>query len=804
MPLSPLLRRPPLWSVLAVAILALGIGAATALFSLVNAVLLRPLPIPHAQAVLAIGETSPQAPALAVSFPDFLDWRQATHSFAEMAAIRPAVMALTHLGPPAMVPGGRVTAGYFPLLGARARLGRVFTAADDAPGAPAVAVVSSRFFAQRLGSDPHRLGAPIDLDGQPRTVIGVMPPGFPGFGPAGADAPQYWTPLGPMAAADPGLHLRSTHSAITVLARLRPGVTLEQGRSDLAAVAGHLAAAYPASNTGIGISAVPLLTALTGDAQPALWGLLAAVGLLLLLACANVANLLLARATTQRAHDAIRLALGAAPARLLRDRLRESLGLGLIAAALGAGLAWLLLRSAAVLLAGVLPRTGSLSLDGTVLLFALGCGIVTALLCGLAPALAVRRVQPAQVLTLSAGGRIAGRSRLRNLLVAGQTGLALLLLIGAGLLLRSLAGLEAVNPGFNPQGSWSFIVGLPEANYPTRAAQLEFFRQAEQRLANLPGVSSVGGAFPLPFTFGGIPQPVAITGRPQPPAGRGPTADVYNLRGDYFAAMGVRLLAGRAFTAEDNAAGAPVAIVDDRFVADFWPGAAPASALGQRIATAGATREIVGVVAHVHEAALDGVAAPQAYVPQDQSPAFSAVLYFVLHTPLAHPSALRPAAVAALAALDPNQPLTDEAAMSDRVAATLSQRRLAFDVLAGFAALALLLAALGVYGVLSYTVAQRTRELGLRMALGADRGRLLALVLGQGLKPVIAGTVVGLAAALLLDHLLSRFLYGVGGRDPLTLLLAPLLLIAVAAAAAFWPARRATRVDPLRALRADP
>lgn len=803
MELARLARRPPLWSLLAILILALGIGAATALFSLVNAVLLRPLPLPQPQAVLAVGENSPQSPALAVSFPDFLDWQRATHSFAAMAATRPAMMALTHLGPPAMVPGERVTAGYFPLLGARARLGRVFTAADDAPGAAAVVVVSSRFYGERLGENPHRLGTTVDLDGQARTVIGVMPPDFPGFGPDGAGAPQYWTPLGPFAAADPGLRLRGTHSAITVLARLRPGVTLEQGRADLTAVAGHLADAYPASNTGVGVAAVPLLQSLTGDARPALWGLLAAVGLLLLLACANVANLLLAHATTERTHDAIRLALGAAPARLLRDRLRQSLGLGLAGAVLGCGLAWLLLRSAAVLLAGVLPRGGRIALDLPVLLFALGCGLATALLCGLAPALAARRVQPAQVLTVSAGGRIAGRSRLRSLLVASQTGLALLLLVGAGLLLRSLAGLEAVNPGFNPRGAWSFVIGLPDAQYPTRAAQLAFFRQAEQRLARLPGVSSVGGAFPLPFATGGIPQPVAIPGRPQPPNGRGPTADVYNVRGDYFTALGMHLLAGRAFTDSDNAGSAPVAIVDDRFAARFWPGAAPAAALGQRLTAAGAEREVVGVVAHVNEAALDGVARSEAYVPQDQSPAFSAVLYFVLRTPLAQPASLRPAAMAAIAALDANQPITDTATMSARVEATLTQRRLAFDVLGLFAVLALLLAALGVYGVLSYTVAQRTRELGLRMALGADRGRVLRFVLRQGLKPVVAGALAGLAAALLLGKLLAGFLYGIGSRDPLTLIAAPLLLLVVAAAAAWWPARRATRVDPILALRAD-
>ncbi|HET9784180.1 MAG TPA: ADOP family duplicated permease [Terriglobales bacterium] len=797
------LRRPAATSLWAIAILALGIGAATALFSLVNAVILRPLPISSPQAVLAVGETSPQSPALAVSFPDFLDWQQATHSFAQMAATRPAVMALTHLGPPAMVNGERVTAGYFPLLGAHAALGRVFSAADDAPGAPAVVVVSSDFFRTRLAADARRLGGAIELDGQARTVIGVMPPGFPGFGPEGADAPQYWTPLGPMAAADPGLRLRSTHSAISVLARLRPGVSLEQGRGDLAAVAARLAQQYPASNTGIGIAAVPLLQSLTGDAQPALWGLLAAVGLLLLLACANVANLLLAHATTQRTHDAIYLALGAAPGRLLRHRLRHSLGLGLAGAALGCGFAWLLLRSAAVLLAGVLPRTGRLGLDLPVLAFALACGLITALLCGLAPALAARRVQPAQVLTASAAGRIGGRSRLRSLLVAGQTALALLLLVGAGLLLRSLAGLEAVDPGFNPRGAWSFIVGLPDAQYPNRAAQLDFFRQADERLAHIPGVSQVGGAFPLPFTFGGIPQPVAIPGHPQPPRGRGPTADIYNVRGDYFAAMGMHLVAGRAFTGSDNAAGAPVAIVDDHFAARFWPGGAPTAALGQRITAAGATRTVVGVVAHVNEAALDGAAAPEAYVPQEQSPTFSAVLYFVLRTPLARPSELRAAALAAIASVDPNQPITDTAVMSDRVAATLTQRRLAFGVLGLFAVLALLLAALGVYGVLSYTVAQRTRELGLRMALGADRGRVLRLVLRQGMMPVVAGALAGVAAALLLGKLLAGFLYGIGGRDPLTLIAAPLLLLAVAAAAAWWPARRATRVDPILALRAE-
>ncbi|MGH9475110.1 MAG: ABC transporter permease [Terriglobales bacterium] len=784
------------WAIVGVATLALGVGAATALFSVVHAVLLEPLPIPQPAQVLTVSEASRQVPALALSYPDFLDLRSSNHTFSSLAATRPSLMALTHLGAPAMVAGERVSADYFSLLGVRPQLGRAFHAADDAEGAAPVVVVSDRFWRERLTSDPAWLGRAIELDGRARTIVGIMPPGLP---LAGGSA-QFWTPIGPYIASHPGLDRRGSRVAITALARLRPGVTLAQARVDLGALSARLARAYPASNAGISAAAQPLLDSVAGNAQPVLWGLLVATGLLLLLACANVANLLLAHGARQVREDAVRSALGATPMRLLGRRLRESLGLAAMGVAAGCGLALMALHSAPALLAS-LPRTPHPGLDAPVLGFAVILAIGTALLCGLAPALASARTQPASVLAhAGAGGVAAGHRRLRAALVGGQLMLALLLMTGTGLLLRSVGRLQAVDPGFVPEGRLTFVVGLPSASYPGRSAQLAFFSQAEQRLAHLPGVTAAGGVMPLPFAIGGIPQPVSIPGA-APPPGQAPTADIANVRGDYFGAMGVPVLSGRAFTPADNGTSAPVAIVDDVFVRRFWPGIGLATALGRTVELAGARRTLVGIVGHVRESGLIGPLAPEAYVPQAQARLFVGALFFVLRTPLADPMRLRAAAAAQIAAVDPNQPIAQLQTMASLVQATLAQPRLVLSLLEMFALLALALAALGVYSALSYAVAQRTREIGVRMALGAERGRVVGEVLAKGMQPAWWGTAAGLALALGLGQLASAFLPDVSPQDPLTLTAAAVILLGVAAAACFIPARRAARVEPLAALR---
>lgn len=785
------------WFLIGVLTLALGIGATTALFTVVQGVLLKPLPVPHPEQVLEVAEASRRAPALAVSYQDFLDWQSRARAFAAMAAFQPSDMALTHLGTPEFVPGERVSGQYFALLGAHAALGRMLTQADNAAGAPAVVVVSSKFWQEKLGANPAWLGRAIELDGVTRTIVGVMPQGYPLAG----GAAQFWTPLGTYVAKNPQVAKRGSRLALLVVARMRSGVTLAGAQRDLQAVAAQLAQQFPASNKGITASAQPLLDGLTGSTRPVLWGLLAAAGLLLLLACSNVANLLLARGAGQSQQDAVRAALGASPARLLRRRLGEGFALGLVGAGAGCGLAILALHVAPLLTAS-LPRTQHFGLNAAVLGFAAALAIVTALVCGLAPALHAAHVSPASLLAYAREGAGAGHRRGRALLVGSQLALALLLLAGAGLLLRSVARVEAVNPGFNPKGTLTFVTGLPTSSYPTRAGQLAFFQQAQQRLAHIPGVVAAGGAFGLPFATGGIALPVGIVGRTPAPAGQKPTADVANVAGDYFNAMGMHLLAGRRFSSADSTQGAPVAIVDATFVRHFWPSASPSAVLGRAIDVAGQKREIVGVVNHVRESGLTGPGAtPEAYVPQQQAALFTNVLFFVLRTRLADPMTLRAAAAAQIQALDATQPITEVQTMASLVASTTAQSRLVLDLLLAFAVLALILAAIGVYSALSFAVAARTREIGVRMALGAERRQVLGAVLAQGMKPAWIGAAVGIGLVLGFGHLAAAFLPGVSAHDPLTLALAVIVLLAVAAVACLIPARRAASVDPLDALR---
>ncbi|HUX66079.1 MAG TPA: ABC transporter permease [Terriglobales bacterium] len=806
------LAHAPAFALIAVLTLGLGVGANTAIFSVVDAVLLRPLPFPHPGQLLSLRENDRQFPAMSVCYPDYLDWLRDNRSFQQLSVYRGTGAVLTHAGPPAVINGQDASWQYFPVLGIQPELGRTFLPSEDKLGAANVVVLADRLWRQRFAASPAILGQTVELNAKPYTVIGVMPRGFPGLA-AGANAPQFWVPLGAEATQASGLMERGDHPGLNGLGRLKPGVTLAMARADLGRIARALAQQYPKTNTGEGVTVRSYLDQIVGNSsRAALWVLLAAVGMVLLIACANVANLLLARAATRQKANAIRSALGASRARLLREHLSESLCLGVAGSGVGLGLAWAATRAVPALIPPGVTRAAQAGLDLRVLAFTIGLALATTVLFGLVPAWHASQIRIADALKVGGRESAAGGGRLRGALVAIEMALALVLLVGAGLLIRSLLALQHVDPGFDPHHVLSFEIGLPEAKYPQPAQSLAFFRQARRNLARLPGVVAVGTGNPLPFSGNDWENSFTIVGRPAPPPGQTPSSNYAMISGDYFHAMGMQLLSGRAFDDGDQAATTPVAIIDATFARRYWPQTANhpdpyANALGQQIHSGKRNLTVVGVVARVMDYGLDQATEmdklPEMFVPLAQTGFNQTDSYVVVRTGGGDPLQMRAAATAAIQALDPDQPLYDVLSMDQRVALSLAQRRLTLWLMGAFALLALALAAIGIYGVLSYAVAQRRQEIGVRMALGADRGRVLGLVLGQGLKLAAAGAAAGLVAALLLGRLASSFLFGVTITDPLTLAGVPALLLGIAALACYLPARRATRVDPVIALRGE-
>jgi len=806
------LSQAPAFAAIAILTLGLGIGANTAIFSVVDAVLLRPLPFPHPEQLMSVRESSQHFPSMSVAFPDYLDWVKDNHSFTLLSAYRGTGAIVTHAGPPAVINGEEATWQYFPVLGVQPELGRTYTAAEDAVGAPDVVVISDALWRSRLQADPAVIGKQLELDSRPRTIVGVMPPGFPGLSTS-KYAPQFWVPLGAVATKDSGMMNRGSHPGLTGLGRLKPGVSMLMARADLNGIARNLAQQYPKSNTGEGVVVDTYHDRVVrNDGPSALWTLLGAVSLVLLIACANVANLLLARAATRQKPNAIRSALGASRWRLVREHLSESLCLGVGGSLLGLGLAWAAMRAAPALLPPELGmnRTDQIALDWRVLVFTIALALATTLIFGFLPAWHASRTRIGEV--LKDGGRESSASRsggrLRNLLVGLEMALALVLLVGAGLLIRSLVQLQQVNPGFDPNGVLTFELSLPSSKYPKQEQTLAFFRQAVEKISQLPGVSAVGTVDPLPFNGSDWENSFSVVGRPEPGPGQMPSTNWAMVSGDYFHAMGMHLLRGRLFNENDTLKAPRVAIIDASFARAYWPGADPiGNALGQQIRSNGSNWTIVGVVARVLNYGLDQTTEmdklPETFVPLAQLDYNMNDSYVALRTTLSDPMQLRTAVTSVVQSLDAQQPLYDMLSMDARIGLSLAQRRLTLWLMIGFAGLALILAAIGIYGVLSYAVAQRTHELGLRMALGAGRPRVLRLVLRQGLTLALAGAVAGLAVAMVLGRWASSFLFGVSRRDPLTLVAVPLLLLAIAALACYLPARRATRVDPMIALRGE-
>ena len=790
------LRRSPGFTVVTVLTLALGIGANTGIFSLIDAIVLRPLPYPHADRLVALQEANRKGDGYSLSWLDFVDWRDQSRSFSAMAAIQGGTATLTGTGTAERLQALKVSSPFFSILGVRPLLGRDFCDSDDHPGAAPVGMLSYKLWAQRFGGDPHVIGRTIEVDGNAGTVIGVLPADFRFL----YSADIYW-PIGLIAKDQGG---RGNHPGILAIGKLRPGVSLAAARSEMAEIAGRIEKAYPASNDGIVARLRPFAEMVTAPAQSTLLTLWVAVGFLLLIACANVANLLLARAATRDREMTLRVALGARRGRLILQLLTESGILAVCGAAGGCLIAMAMLPLVLRLLPIELREYVQVGINLRILGFSLLLTFLTTILFGLIPAY---RMSPRQADPSLRGGMRASAAgfqklSLRSLLVTGQIALALVLLAGAGLLVESLVRLERVNPGFRPERVLAARLSLPHTAYPHTAQQTAFVDRALARFDSLPGVLSASGSYCLPLDLHGCWSSVfVIEGRPVPQTKDLPNAHFNGIEPGYLKTMGIPLIRGRDFAEQDGPDSPMVLLVNQAFVREHFPHEDP---LGKRIKqdfpegkTPYAT--IVGVIGDVRRDELDQPAAPEAFEALRQmGPDY---MNLVVRTALPKPLSVVPALRRALAELDPNVPLFDVRSMNYYVAEQAAGRRFPMLLLAAFAGIALLLAIVGLYGLLSFLVTQRTHELGIRLALGAHRRDITGMVMRQGLGLVLAGLTVGLGGAWALTRFLAALLFATQPNDAWTFAGVSCLLAGVAAMACWLPARRAAAVDPMVALR---
>jgi putative ABC transport system permease protein len=793
-----ILRRSPGFTLTAVLTLALGIGANTAIFSVVNATLLRPLAFPHPERIVvlqnqykALGQDSASA-----SVADYVDYRKQRHLFSEVAAVNTDDFNLTGVDRPERLQCGEATSGLFAVLGIQPILGRVFTYEEDQPGRNQVVLLTEGLWKRRFGGDPSVLGRTIHLNGKPYTVVGIVPSILQWFAPLDAWIPTGFTPA-QMSAAE------RTNQFLFILARLQPGVSIERARVGMAAFGRALAKNFPdfyPPSTGWAIRVDSLNDLLIGDVRGALLVLLAAVGFVLLIACANVANLSIARAAGRMRELSIRAALGAAKGRIARQLLTESVMLGLLGGAAGMLLgSWgvaLLVKSGPQ----QLPRLDEVSIDGRVLAFTAAIALLTGVLFGLAPVMQVATGNLHDLLKLGARGTAGSlrRHRTRSALVIVEVAISLVLLVAAGLLLRSFASVAKVDPGFRAQNVLTFGVSLPPARYSTQAQTSGFFHALLDRLATLPGVSTAGAVNPLPFSGSNSSGSFNVEGYAVPHGGAAPHADQRVVSPGYFMAMGISLRRGR-LAADSDRQGAPLAVVVDEALAqEYFKGQDP---IGQHLrgGDGGGWATVIGIVGHVQHNALDNRQRKATlYWPYLQKPAQS--MQVVLHT-AGDPIALTNGIQWEVSSLDKDVPVFDVKTMDQRVAASLANRRFAAWLLAVFSFIALLLAAVGLYGVMAQSVLQRSREIGVRMALGAQSADVLRMILRQGAILVVGGLIAGTVAALGLTSLMKSLLFAVKPTDPLTFATVAALLAIVALAATYLPARRATRLDPVNALR---
>jgi putative ABC transport system permease protein len=792
------LVRSPGFTSIVLLTLAVGVGANTAIFSVVNAVLLRPLPYEHPERLVAVYATRPsQGIARAgVSYPNFADMANQSQSFEQLAAIRMHDFTLTGRGEPALVPAGTVTGEAFQLFGARPLLGRGLIAADDAPEAPSVAVLGEPLWRERFGSDPDVVGKSIILDALPATIVGVMPAAFrtPPVNPPAL----LWLSL----THDPVFRdLREKRGGhyLTLVGRLKNGVPLARAEAELATIEGGLGRAYPKENEGWGVALVPLAESLVGGARPALLVLLGAVGLVFLIACANIANLLLVRAGARTREVAIRVALGASRRRLIRQFLTECLMLALVGGGLGLALAAASMGALRAWIPSDLPRMSEVQLDGRVLLFSLGASLVATVVFGLAPALQASGTKLSDPLREGSlgSGESRGKRRLSSLLVVGETALSFVLLIGAGLLARSFLRLQDVALGFEPRQVLMAGLSLPRSQYKTAAEWSSFYARLVERLKAQPGVLGAAAALPLPLQGSGLSFGFTIEGR-DGGAGTDLTANYTAATGDYFRVMGVKLLSGRWLSDADGPNSPQVCVVSSTFAYRFFADEDP---IGRRLVfgfTKSTVREIVGVVGDVRREGLGSPPKPEMYVPFTQEPWWAS--YLAVRT-TGDPARFGPVLRSEIRALDPTLPVDGVEPMTQAVYESVAEPRFRTTLLGLFGVTALLLAVIGTSGVVSYNVARRTREMGIRIALGAARRDILRIVLSEGLALTAAGLAFGLAGALVLTRSLSSLLFEVRPVDAATYVTVLALLLASGLVASWLPARRATRIDPAVALR---
>lgn len=794
-----MIGRNPGFAAFAILALALGIGPNSAIFSIINVVLLRPLPLNEVERVVSIWESLPsknlnQIPA---SGGNYLDWKQQNHVFEQMGT----AFALPEYGfnimtgrEPERVPGGKASSGFFDVIGARMALGRPFSLEEDRPGAEPVAIIGHDLWQRRFGSDPAVIGRSMNVDGVPRTIVGVLPATFNVFG-----RQDVWIPIAiNEAGADRG------NRTYGVFARLKPGVTAERAQAEMELIAAGIAREHPETNEGWGVRVIPLRQLVSGMVAPALLVLLGAVGLLLLLACANVSNLLLSRAAGRQKEIAVRVALGAPRSRILRQLLTESVVISCAGGVLGLLIAGWCVSLVRGIIPDMLALMRQMSIDWRVVAFTFTVSLATGLLFGAIPAFRLARPDANDVLKSSRSSlSTRGVRRLRGALVVVEVALAVVLTVAAGLLTHSFVRLLSVNPGLRTSNVLTMQITLPAANYPDEAKRTEFFTELVRRVESVPGVRSAGGIHFLPFRSNFLNSrisvwPFQIEGQPQASRGQEPLVDYRIVTPRYFETMGIEVKQGRAFGDRDRLGAPLVVMVNEAFVRKHLAGENP---IGKRLhlpPSSASTHEIVGVAADAKLYALDWGTEPAVYVPHAQRA--NDVMSFVIHSEQ-DPGALAAAVRREVQAIDREQPVADIRTMQAVVSDSLILRRISVSLLGGFSFLALLLSTLGIYSLMSYAVSQRTQEIGLRIALGATPGRMLWRVVFGGLVTVFIGISLGMAGALGVSRILRGFLYGISSTDPAVLIGVPFALAVVALLAAYIPARRIAGLDPSVALR---